>query len=97
MNGGGRARSSVERTMTKFNRYIYQNLVSQLEVQIENWNRMANAETNLQAAQALRLKAEGLGYGLRLLDAFEPEFQELVDCANQMTRTGGTHYDQGTH
>jgi hypothetical protein len=76
------------RTTSRFNRYLYENLVSNVEVQIESWNRQASRQSNLEAAQALRLKAEGLGYTLRLLDAFQPEFRELIDCASHCTSNG---------
>jgi len=72
----------AERTALQFNRSLYENLVSNVEVQIESWNRQAGRESNPQAAQAFRLKAEALGYTLRLLDAFQLEFRELIDCAN---------------
>jgi|SRR5579859_1465140 len=75
-------RNGAERTTPRFNRYLHENLVSNVEVQIESWNRQAGRESNPQAAQAFRLKAEGLGYALRLLDAFQPEFRELIDSAN---------------
>jgi hypothetical protein len=79
------ARGGVERTRRGFNRYLYDNLVSNVDLQIEYWNRKADSQENPAAGQALRLKAEGLGYALRLLNAFEPEFQELVDCASRTT------------
>ncbi len=82
------ARSDAERTTPRFNRYLYENLVSNVESQIQYWNRKAGRESNPQTVQALRLKAEGLGYALRLLNAFEAEFQELVNCANHAA-TGG--------
>jgi hypothetical protein len=66
-----------------FNRYIYENLLVHIEGQTESWNRRAVREPNPEAAHALWLKAEGLGYALRLLYAFEPEFQELVECASR--------------
>ncbi len=66
-----------------FNRYIYENLLCHLEGQIETWNRMAVRESNPEIAHTLWRKAEGLGYALRLLYAFEPEFRELVDCASR--------------
>jgi len=79
------APNGVEQTTRKFNRYLFQNLVSNVECQIEYWIRKADRQGNLTAAQPFRLKAEGLGYALRLLNAFEPEFQELVDCASHST------------
>jgi hypothetical protein len=42
-----------------------------------------NTVDRSQAAQGLRLSAEGLGFALRLLNASEPEFRELVDCASR--------------
>lgn len=75
-------RNGAERTTPRFNRYLYENLVSNVEVQIESWSRQGGRESNPQAGQAFRLKAQGLGYALRLLDAFQPEFRELSDCAN---------------
>lgn len=86
-NGGG-ALCGTKRTTHRFNRYLYENLVSNVEVQIESWNRQAGRESNPEAAQALRLKAEGLGYALRLLDAFQPEFRELIDYANHSGADG---------
>jgi hypothetical protein len=79
-------RIEAERGRPEFNRYLYENLMSNVESQIEYWNRKAETQANPPAAQALRFKAEGLGYALRLLRAFEPEFRELVDCAS---RTAG--------
>jgi hypothetical protein len=70
------------------NPYLYENLVSNVESQLEHWNRKAarQQQTNPERARELRLKAEGLGYTLRLLKAFEPEFRELTDAA---IRSGG--------
>lgn len=65
-----------------FNPHLYLNLLCNVESQIETWNRNAVRNPNPEAAHALRLKAEGLGYALRLLYAFEPEFRELVACAS---------------
>ncbi len=72
----------------QFNRYLYENLISNVECQTEYWNRKADCQENPTAAQALRLKAEGLGYALRLLNAFQPEFRELVDCASRAAAEG---------
>ena len=69
-------------TPAKFNRHIHDNLLANLESQIESWNRSAVRSPNPEVAHALWLKAEGLGYALRLLYTFEPEFQELVECAS---------------
>ena len=76
----GGARDGAERTTPEINRYLYENLVSNLESQIEHWNRKAARQPNPDTAQTLRTKAEGLGYALRLLSAFEPEFRELTDA-----------------
>lgn len=73
----------TERSMPRFNRFIYENLLFHIEGQIETWNRKAVREANPEAAHALWLKAEGLGYALRLLYAFKPEFEELVASAEQ--------------
>ena len=77
----GGARDRAERTRPEINRYLYENLVSNLESQIEHWTRKAARQPNPETAQSLRTKAEGLGYALRLLAAFEPEFRELTDAA----------------
>ncbi|HEX5483775.1 MAG TPA: hypothetical protein VFZ08_14220 [Terriglobia bacterium] len=79
----GGARLGAER---KFNHYLYENLVSNLECQINAWIRKAAQEPEI--AQALRLKAEGLSYALRLLFTFKPEFQELVEKAGAPTCQG---------
>ena len=71
-----------ERIPAKFNAHIYENLLVHVEQQIESWNRKAVRDPNPEIAHALWLKAEGLGYALRLLYAFEPEFRELVECAS---------------
>ncbi len=84
----GGEREDAERTTRRFNRYLYENLVSNLESQIEFWSRKAVRESNPQAAQAPRLKAEGLGYALRLLDAFEPEFRQLIDSPDHCDADG---------
>ena len=68
-----------------FNRHLYLNLLCNIESQIESWNRSAVRHPDPEAAHALWLKAEGLGYALRLLYAFEPEFRELVECASRGT------------
>jgi hypothetical protein len=67
----------------RFNRYLYENFLVHLEGQIESWNRKAVRDPNPTKAHELWLKAEGLGYALRLLYAFEPEFRELVECASR--------------
>ena len=76
-------------TEPKFNRYLYENLLCNIEEQVHFWNRSAVRQRNPEVAHALWLKAEGLGYALRLLYAFEPEFRELVECASRAA-TGGT-------
>ena len=76
------AAGGVETTKRQFNRYLYDNLVSNVEEQIGFWNRRAVREPNPATAHGLWLKAEGLGYALRLLYTFEPEFRELVDGAS---------------
>ncbi len=63
----------IEIRTPEINRYLYENLVSNVEGQIEHWNRKAARQPNPEAAQTLRTKAEGLGYALRLLGAFEPD------------------------
>jgi hypothetical protein len=77
-----------ENSRPGFNRYIYENFLCNVEGQIETWNRMAVRESNPEAAQALWLKAEGLGYALRLLYAFKPEFEELVASAERSKCNG---------
>ncbi len=74
----GGTRRGAERKARQINRYLYENLVSNVEGQIEYWTRRASRESNPQAADVLRHKAEGLGYALRLFNAFQPEFHELV-------------------
>jgi hypothetical protein len=81
--GGASLNGGDESSRPGFNRYIYVNLLTHVESQIESWNRKAVRDPNPEAAHALWLKAEGLGYALRLLYAFEPEFRELVECASR--------------
>jgi len=81
ITGGARSDAEIETRTPEINRYLFENLVSNVECQIEHWNRKAAREPNPETAQTLRTKAEGLGYALRLLDAFEPEFRELTDAA----------------
>lgn len=69
-----------------FNRRLYLNFLCNIESQIETWNRSAVRDPNPENAHALWLKAKGLGYALRLLYAFEPEFRELVECASAADR-----------
>ena len=77
----GRQHDRRDTIPAKFNAHIYENLLVHVEQQIESWNRKAVRDPNPEIAHALWLKAEGLGYALRLLYAFEPEFRELVECA----------------
>ncbi len=81
-------RVEADTARPRFNRYLYENLWSSFECQIEYWNRKAESHADTAVGQALRLKAEGLGYALRLLNAFEPEFRELVDCASRGVTDG---------
>jgi hypothetical protein len=78
-----------EKATANINRHLYDNLLANLESQIEGWNRSAVRSPNPETAHALWLKAEGLGYALRLLYAFEPEFRELVECASLVTEIKG--------
>ncbi len=80
--------SGAESTAQGFNGFLYENLLSNVESQIENWNRSAVRYPNPEVAHTLWLKAEGLGYALRLLYAFEPEFRELVECASRAAADG---------
>ena len=70
------ARDGAERWKPEINRYLYENLVSNVEGQIDHWNGKAapQQQPNPETARTLRTKAEGLGYALRLLGAFEPSF-----------------------
>jgi hypothetical protein len=81
--------NSATSTHPRLNRYVYENLLNNIEAQVEFWNRLAVRNPNPEAAHALWLKAEGLAYALRLLYAFEPESRELVECASRVA-TGGT-------
>jgi len=81
ITGGARGGAELETRTPEMNRYLYENLFSNVECQIEHWNRKAARQPDPETAQTLRTKAEGLGYALRLLDAFEPEFRELTDAA----------------
>jgi hypothetical protein len=76
----GGARDGAERR-TQINRYLYENLVSNVQSQIDHWTRKAAPQSDPDTARILRTKVEGLGYALRLLGAFEPEFRELTDAA----------------
>ena len=81
-------RNGAEKTTPRFNRYLYENLLCHVESQIECWNRNAVREPSPEAAHALWLKAEGLGYALRLLYAFGPEFRDLIDSASHSGADG---------
>src|SRR5438093_1482244 len=63
------------------NPYLYENLVSNFEGQIDHWERQAACLRDGGLATSYRLKVEGLKYALRLLDTFAEEFRELTDCA----------------
>lgn len=95
----GSARDGAER---KTNRHLYENLFSNIESQINIWTRMADREPKVEIAQALRLKAEGLSYALRLIFTFKPDFQELVKKARKRICEGcgadldGNGYQQAT-
>ena len=83
ITGGASRNDGTESSRSGFNRFIYENLVCHVEGQIEAWNRKAMSEAIPETSRALRLKAEGLGYALRLLYAFKPEFEELVTSAER--------------
>jgi hypothetical protein len=80
--------AGTEKSRPGFNKFIYENFRENLEGQVETWNRMAVRNPNPEVAHALWLKAEGLGYAIRLLYAFEPEFRELVECASRVATCG---------
>ena len=69
--------------MARLNPYLHENLVIQIESQIETWNRQAVRQTIPEEARKLGQKAEGLQYALRVLHAFKPEFDDLVQAATQ--------------
>jgi hypothetical protein len=83
ITGGASHNDGTENSRPGFNKFIYENLLCHVEGQIETWNHKAAREANPEAAHALWLKAEGLGYALRLLYAFKPEFEELVASADR--------------
>jgi len=97
ITGGARSGAEIDTRTPEINRYLYENLVSNVECQIEHWNRKASRQQQQQSdpdtAQTLFAKAEGLGYALRLLDAFEPEFRELTDAAIRSTTDGQPCHD----
>ena len=76
----GGARDRAERTRPEINRYLYENLASNVESQIEHWNRRQPV-SRTPIVPGPCAPSEGLGYALRLLSAFEPEFRELTDAA----------------
>ena len=88
ITGGASRNDGTESSMPKFNRFIYDNLVCHVEGQIETWNRKAVREANPDVARGLLQKAEGLGYALRLLYAFKPEFDDLVASASRTKCNG---------
>jgi len=88
ITGGARDGAEIEGRTPEINRYLYENLLSNVEGQIEHWNRKAARQPNPETAQTLRNKAEGLGYVLRLLNVFEPEFRELTDAAIRFESEG---------
>jgi len=67
--------------MERLNPHLHENILVQIETQIEAWNRQAVRHPNPKEAQRLWHKAEGLQYALRLLYAFQPEFDDLVQAA----------------
>ena len=67
--------------MEPLNAHLHENLVVQIESQIETWNRQAVRHPNPEEAHRLSQKAEGLQYALRVLHAFKPEFDDLVQAA----------------
>ena len=67
--------------MARLNPHLHENLVVQIKSQIEAWNRQAVRHTIPQEAHRIRQKAEGLQYALRVLHAFKPEFDDLVQAA----------------
>jgi len=83
VTGEASRNDGTESSRPGFNKYIYETLLCHVEGQIETWNRNAVRESNPDAAHALWLKAEGLGYALRVLYAFKPEFEELVASAER--------------
>ena len=98
ITGGASRNDGTENLRPHFNRYIYENFLCSIEGQIEHWNRMAVRQSNPDAAHDLWLKAEGLGYALRLLYAFKPEFEELVASAIRTKCIGcGSELENRSH
>ncbi len=88
----GGARYDAEK---EINPYLYDNLASNLEAQISAWNRRADREADPETAQQFRWKAEGLGYALRLLYAFRPDFDDLVERTGVLKCQGcGREFEQ---
>lgn len=76
--------------MPQVNPHIHENLIVQIESQIETWNRQAVRHPNPEEAHRLWQRAEGLQYALRILYAFKPEFDDLVEATTQSQQKGGT-------
>jgi hypothetical protein len=86
--GGASRNDGTESSRPGFNHYLYENLLRHVEGQIETWNRKGVRKAIPEAAHALWQKAEGLGYALRLLYAFKPEFDELLASAERTKCAG---------
>jgi len=69
--------------MAHLNPHLHENLLTQIESQIEEWNRQADRHPSPEEAHRLWQKAEGLQYALRILYAFKPEFDDLVQAATK--------------
>ncbi len=72
--------------MERLNPHLHENLLTQIETQIEEWNRQAVRHASPEEAHRLWQKAEGLQYALRVLYAFKPEFDDLVKAAMQVVK-----------
>ncbi len=68
-------------TETEVNPHLYENLVSNLQCQMSGWIRRASQELNPERAQMLWWKVDALGYAIRLLYVFKPEFDDLIEKA----------------
>lgn len=68
--------------MRHFNSHLHEHLIVQIETQVEAWNREAVRHPSPEEARRLWQKAEGLQYALRVLYAFKPEFNDLVEAAS---------------
>jgi hypothetical protein len=75
--------------MAHLNPHLHENLVTQIEDQIEDWNRKAVRHANPEEAHRLWQKAEGLQYALRVLYAFKHHFDDLVQAAARSTGLTG--------